>query len=282
MRQQTPTAARSRRARRPKSGGDMAKVKTDDQGHAVLKDGLPVWVLDNGSEEVFDGPKLHSTVGKIRQERDEFETQARVTRDALRRFGSSDDEINAAVEKLKLARNLDDKKLIDAGKVDEVVNQRLKDAAVAWEQEKGQMKQAQDDLSSRLRKVLISNRFATTKALDGTFLTPALAEATFGSLFDVENESPVAFRDGSRKERLYSKNDPSKVADFDEALSILVTSHPEYPKWKKGVNAAGGGAPGSGDPAGGNNMTRDQFEAQTPNARMEFIRKGGQVVDTAA
>jgi hypothetical protein len=260
----------------------MAKLKIDDQGHAVLKDGLPVWVLDDGAEEAFDGPKLHGTLGKLRRERDEFETQARGAKDALKRFGASDEELADAAEKLKLARNLDDKKLIDAGKVDEVVNQRLKDAAVAWEQEKGQMKQAQDDLSSRLRKVLISNRFATTKALEGTFLTPALAEATFGGLFDVESESPVAYRDGSKKERLYSKNDPSKIADFDEALSILVTSHPEFPKWKKGVNASGGGAIGSNGSAGGNSMTREQFEAQTPAARMDFVRKGGEVVDTAA
>jgi hypothetical protein len=150
-----------------------------------------------------------------------------------------------------------------------------------WDAEKTELESKVKSAEANVRRFLISSRFATSKALEKTILTPDLAEAKFGVLFDVEGENVVAYRDGNRKEKLYSRADPSKLADFDEALSILVSSDPNYSKWKAGTGASGGGAPGGAAQGSQNVIERKQFEGMDPNAQMKFVREGGTVAEAA-
>lgn len=220
----------------------MPKLKLDDAGNVAVRDGLPLWLMDDGSEQTFDGPKLHDTLRKVRSERDKQEERANEAHGLLKHFGGSPEEIEAARDKLRLAKALDEKKLVEAGKIDEVVNERLRAATATWDQEKNGLISARDEASAKVRKVLISNRFATSKVTKDYILTPDLLEALFGSHFDVDGEEVVAFRDASKKERIYSATDPSKLADVDEALTTLLKAHPNHDSWKKAVGATGGAA----------------------------------------
>lgn len=219
-----------------------SKLKMDEAGNVATRDGLPLWILEDGSEQTYDGPKLHETLGKVRKERDKQEERANEAATLLKKFGASPDELDAAVDKLRLAKALDEKKLVEAGKIDEVVNERLRASAAAWEQEKSGYAEKLSEAEGKVRKVLISNRFAGSKATKDYILTPDLLEALFGSHFDVDGEAVVAFRDPSKKERIYSAADPSRLADVDEALEALLKAHPNHDNWKKSSGATGSGA----------------------------------------
>lgn len=260
----------------------MPKYKVGENGQPVYQDGKFVLILDDGSETPFDALGAYTTFGTIRKERDEAQSEAKAAKAALSTFGATDEDRARILELAKKAKAFDDKKLVEAGKVDEVVEARLKDAKAAWDQEKSGLESKVKQAEGNVRKFLISSRFATSKALEKTVLTPDLAEAKFGSLFDVEGDAVIAFRDGGRKEKLYSRADPSKLADFDEALSILISSDPNFEKWKAGTGATGGGAPGgAAAPNGTKTMQRTQFVGLDPKSQMEFIREGGKLSEAA-
>lgn len=241
----------------------MPKYKLAEDGRPVFEDGKLVLVQDDGTESPFDALGVYGTLGKIRSERDGFKSQAEAMGAKLKAFGSSDEEIEAAKEKLRLARALDDKKLVEAGKVDEVVQERLKEHTAKTTELVSGLEAKLTAKDQLVRKALISNRFATTKALEGYFLTPDLAEAVFGQHFDIdENGALVPFRDGAKKERIYSASGDGSLASMDEALGVLLKSHPNHDKWKKGTGSTGSDAPGSQSPGGGS------LDKLSPEARL--------------
>lgn len=254
------------------------KLKIDQAtGKAEVKDGMPVYVGDDGTETTFDLPKLLSTAHATREERDRIEREAKALRESMKQFGSTEEEIKAAIEKLRIARNLDDKKLVDAGKVEELVSQRLKEATTAWESEKSALAKEKDEARATVRRLLISSKIAGSSVLSDYLPTPDLIELALGEHFDVDGDRVVAYRDPKTKERIYSAKDPGQLADVDEALAILLKAHPNHDKWKKSANASGSGAPGA--PGGGGaarTITRD--EARNPaayRAAKEAAEKAG-------
>lgn len=228
----------------------MAKLKMDEAGHAVLEGGVPVYVMDDGKELAIDGPQVHATFGTIRKERDEAKSKVEQLEASLRRFGSGDEALEQAAKKLKLAANLDEKAIVEAGKIDDVIANRLKTHTEASAAEKAALESKVGELSSKLRTVLISSKFSKAQIAAGLYLTPDAIEAMFGPHFEVDGDSVVAFRDpGTKKDKIYSKKDPGKLADFDEALEVVVTAHPNFKKWKRPMAVSGGDAPG-GDSVG--------------------------------
>lgn len=254
------------------------KLKIDPTtGKAEVKDGMPVYVGDDGAETTYDLPKLLASVGATRDERDRFQREAKAAADALRQFGTTDDEIKAAVEKLKLARGLDDKKLVDAKGVDEVVQGRLAEATKAWQEEKANLERAAAEANAKVRQFLISGRLRSSKVLEEYLSTPDLIELALGQHFDVDGDQVVAFRDPTKKDRIYSAKDPGKPADVDEALAILLKSHPNHDKWKKSSNASGSGASAAPNaPGSGHTITREEArDPQRYRAAREAADKAG-------
>lgn len=227
----------------------MVKLKLDESGNAVLKDGAPVYEID-GKDTTFDAAAVHASLTTIRRERDEAKALVGQLETSLRRFGTSEEQLEQAAKKLKLATNLDEKTLAEAGKIDEVIANRIKTHTEASAAEKAALESKLGELSNKLRSVLISSKFSKTPLASGLYLTPDAIEAMFGPHFEVDGDNVVAFRDpGSKKDKIYSKKDPGKLADFDEALEVVVTSHPNYKKWKRPMAVSGGDAPG-GDSVG--------------------------------
>lgn len=227
----------------------MAKLKLDENGNAVLKDGEPVYIID-GAEVTFNAAAVHASLTTVRRERDEAKTENERLQASLKRFGSGEEQLEAAAKKLKLAVNLDEKTLAEAGKLDDVIANRLKTHTEASASEKAALESRVGELSGKLRTVLISSKFGKTPLANGLYLTPDAIEAMFGPHFEVDGDDVVAYRDPqSKKDKIYSKKDPGRLADFDEALEVVVTSHPNYKKWKKPMNVSGGDAPG-GDSGG--------------------------------
>ncbi|WP_459591922.1 DUF6651 domain-containing protein, partial [Enterobacter asburiae] len=86
-----------------------------------------------------------------------------------------------------------------------------------------------------------------------------MVQARFGEAFKLEGDQVVAYDKQGNK--LFSRSNPGEVAEFDEALEILIDSYPYKDYILKGSNASGSGA--KGGQGSGNNQTsisRAQFE----------------------
>lgn len=263
----------------------LKTVTTEDHGEvALLEGGNPVIVHDDGKEAPLEYADLIQRVKRISDERDKALDRAKTAEGRANRFDVSDEEIEEA---LKVKRSLSEKKLMDAGKVDEAVKERLDAAQKQWEKEKSELESALQEREAHLDKLLISNKFSSTGVLEDYFLTPDLAEAAFGRHFKREGDQITPYKrlpngNGDSGERIFSRSKPGELADFDEALKELLESHPNRDKWKRGSGASGSGAPGSNGGSGdARSKTRDEFERMEPSARMEFIKGGGQVQDAA-
>ena len=255
------------------------KLKLDEQGHAVLQDGKPVYVYDDGREIPFDAPGTVATITRLNGEAKGHRERAEKAEGSLKVFEGLD--ADAARKALETVANLDSKSLVAAGEVEKIKAETAK----AYE---GQLRsledkykpvvEERDSLQAKLVSQQIGSAFSGSKFITDKLAIPAdIAQAAFGSAFKVEGEAIVAYdRNGGK---IYSRERPGEVAGFDEALSLLVESYPNRDNILKGSGASGSGASGSNGTGGGKTVTRAAFDALTPVDRAAHVRAGGTVTD---
>ena len=155
------------------------------------------------------------------------EAEIKKLQEALKTFEGLDPE--AAREAVNKIRDLEEKNLIDAGKIDEVVNQRTERMRAdfdgktsAMQQSLEELKAQRDKLNSRLTEVVIDNELQ--KAVTG------VAAVRQGAMTDVlsrgrhiwsldENGEPVPMQG---KEIIYSKDGKQKISMTEWAQSLLM------------------------------------------------------------
>lgn len=251
------------------------KLKLDENGHVVVQDGKPVYVHDDGKEVAFDAPGTVATISRLNGEAKSHRERAEAAEKSLKKFEGIEDP-EAAIKALSIVKNLDDKKLVDAGEVEKVKAEAIK----AVEEKYAPVVKENESLKSELHAEKIGGSFARSKLIGEKFAIPAdLVQARFGQNFKLEEGKVVAY-DGSGN-KIYSRAKPGEIADFDEALELLVDQYPYKEQILKGSGASGGGAGGSRGGAGGNNkaMNRSQFNELSPADQMKFVKDGGSITD---
>ena len=262
------------------------KLKLDDNNLAVLQDGKPVYLHDDGREIAFDGAQAFGKIKQLTGENVAYKKRYEDAEAAHKLFEGLEPE--AARKAIELVKNFDDKKLVDAGKVEEV-----RAAAVKEYEEKllevnrsdaAQSKKLQaqlDQMTNDLYAEKIGGSFNRSKVIAEKFAIPAdLMQARFGSAFKVENGQIVAYDTAGNK--IYSRERAGELANFDEAIEMLVDQYPYKAQILKGTGASGGGATGngSGKPSE-KTMTRAEHDQRVARGESmgSFIRGGGSIVD---
>src|SRR5690349_21486790 len=95
------------------------KLKLDDKNQVVVQDGKPVYVADDGKEVVFDYPATLATISRLNGEAKGHRERAEAAEAKAKIFEGIEDPVKAR-EALETVKNLDSKKLFDAGKVEEI------------------------------------------------------------------------------------------------------------------------------------------------------------------
>lgn len=119
-------------------------------------------------------------------------------------------------------------------------------------------------------------RILTSKYTAGLKMPADVVSATFAGAFRRSEEGKTFAVDGSGA-KLYSRRRPGELADFDEALQLLVERHPNRDLFVKGsplLDAAQQG-PASGENPGAKGKvvyTRKAFDAMDPVQRMTVVR----------
>lgn len=235
------------------------KLKVDDKGAAVLSDGKPVFIADDGKEMPIDVGAVIAKVSFLSGEAEKAFKARDDAKQALKAFEGIDAE--AAKKALKEVANFDEKQKSAAGERDKVVAEAIK----AVEEKYAPIVKKATDLESALYAEKIGGSFARSKFIADKVAVPAdMLQATFGQAFKIEDGKIVATdRTGNK---VYSRARPGELADFDEALESLIDQYPHKAHILKGSGASGGGAkPGSGGGTpGSKTMTRAQFDALSP------------------
>lgn len=243
------------------------KLKLTPEGHAVVQDGKPVYVTDDGKEIAFDAPSTAATITRLNGEAKAHREAKEVAEGKLKLFDGIDDPTKAR-KAMEIAANLDSKKLIDAGEKDKAIAEAIK----AVEDKYAPVVGERDKLKSDLYGEKIGGAFARSKLIADKFAIPAdLVQARFGQSFKIEEGKAVAYDASGNK--VYSRSSPGNAADFEEALEILVDQYPYKAQILKGSGASGSGAGAGHAGAGGKRtITRAQFNDMAPDAQAAAAR----------
>jgi hypothetical protein len=254
------------------------KLQLDDAGNVVVQDGKPVFQSEDGRSVPFDYPETLKTISARNAEAKANRERYEAAEEKLKLYDGIDpDGARKALETLK---NLDSKQLIDAGEVERV----KQEAASAYDEkfkslEKSYkpIREERDSLKGELHQERLGTAFSRSKFIAEKMAIPVdLAQAKFGSQFYYEDGKFKA--KGFDGNPLYSQSNPGNVADFEEAMEMLVNSYPYRDSILKGSNASGGGAGGSGELVNGKRPVKRSVWSEMPAAEKAKTALDPQVV----
>lgn len=232
------------------------KLKRDANGNVVVVGEKPVIVNEDGTEQEFD---IENTIVAVKERNASIVTmreELRTLKATAQKFEGLDPA--AARTALETLSKVDQKKLIDAGQVDEVV----KTMKAEHEKALSTVKEELNSIKSQYKSSQISAAFANSeflkKRVEGT---PALLlQSYFEKNFGIGEDGSIVGLDGSGRP-IYSMSNPSELAKFDEAIERFIGASPFRDSIITTGQSSGGGTPSGG--TGGNatgRMTRKQFD----------------------
>jgi hypothetical protein len=235
------------------------KIKTttiEDKTYAELKDGNPVYVDDDGKETTYDPIAMHASINKLNGEAKGHREAKEALETAVKAFKDIDPV--AAQKALDIVKNLDDKKLIDAGEVERVIGEKTREFKVALEESQGETK----TLQTRYNSEKVNSAFAGSEYIKEKLAVPAdMAQATFGKHFVFKEGvmTPVDVNGAV----IYSDTNPGDIATFDEAMAKVVTTYAHRDSILKGSGHTGSDTkpPGEG---GKRAISRAQLADMSP------------------
>ena len=220
------------------------KLKLDENGNAVLQDGKPVYVHEDGKEVAFDAPGTVATITRLNSEAKGHRERAENAEKAVKAFEGIDDPA-AAKKALATVANLDAKTLVDAGEIETVKTEISKAFQLQLDEVTGKAQ----TLEQQLYAEKIGGSFSRSKFIADKLAVPAdMVQATFGQNLKVEDGKVVAY--DAQGQKIFSRARPGELADFDEAIETLVSQYPHRDHILKSSGANGGGAQNGG----GNNQ----------------------------
>jgi hypothetical protein len=262
-------------------GLQTVKLKTIDVNgttYAEVQDGKPVYETDDGKAVAFDAPYTNATIKRLNAEAKTHREAKEAAEAKLKGFEGIDDPDHAR-KALETLKNLDDKKLIDAGEVEKVKREAKEAFDRQFEAQFRPIEAERDALRTQLHGERLSTAFGRSKYIADKLAVPVdFVQARFGAHFSVGDDGKVHAK-GPDGNPIYSRANPGEVADFDEAIEHLVEAYPHRESILKGSGASGGGASGgSGGVGGKRTITRAQFAAMNPTEQATVAREKGVVI----
>tara|TARA_R110002049_G_scaffold281333_1_gene460853 strand:+ start:17381 stop:18160 length:780 start_codon:yes stop_codon:yes gene_type:complete len=244
----------------------LKTVEVEGTQYAEVREGKPVYVGDDGKEHVYDAPAMRGSLDRL----NESLKEERAAKDALdqqvKAFGDLDPE--KAREALQTVRNLDDKKLIDAGEVERIRKEVSEETAKSYQKKLDEANATAEQLQTQYAAEKVNGAFVGSKFVKEKLVIPAdMVQAAFGRHFQ--------FKDGritpvdQNGNPIYSDSNPGDIAPFDEALEKLVNQYPHRDSILKGSGHNGSGAGPTGE-GGTRTVSRKQFEQLSPAEQSKY------------
>lgn len=257
----------------------LKTIEVNGATYAEVLDGKPVFVHGDGKEVAFDAVTTVATISRLNSEAKGHREAKESAEGKLKLFEGIEDA-EAAKKALETVANLNSGQLMTAGKVDEI-----KAAAVKAANE--QVAAAQKAANERVKELEGINAKVTgelySEKVGGAFSRspfikekanppPGMLQDSFGKHFKVEDGKTVGYDASGNK--IYSRAKPGEVADFDEALEMLIDASPYRDTILKGTGNTGIGVKeGSHSKDGGKTIKRSEFDAKPPMERAALSKE---------
>lgn len=245
---------------------ELKTVEVDGKTYAEVSDGKPVFTED-GKDIAFDAVHATAEVKSLRFEAMGHRTAKETAEAALKPFGGVD--AKAAIKALGIVKNLDDKKLVDAGEVETI----KAEAAKAYEIKLSEKDSEITGLKGDINREIIGGEFSRSKLIDESVAAPrSLVQSFFQGNFSY-TDGKISAKDAAGN-TIYSKERPGEPAGFDEALESLIDASPDRDHILKGQGKGGGGKPpdaGGGKPR---TISTADFNALDPKSRAKAMEEG--------
>ena len=244
------------------------KLKFDDKGAVVTveKEGVhfPIYIHEDGKEVDVDVPNLFAKVAEISTEAKTRRQENSALKEKFKIFEGIEDlekfknDATAAIETVK---NFDDKKLVDAGKVEqikaqiiEVKDEEIRQVHNSYQQMKNEYDTKLVQKDGQIYELAISNKFAQSPLFSGPnrkYKIPAdMAETKFSRQIKLEDSKDGKLREVGYKlngEPIYSRKNPGELAYFDEFMPEIIDEYPnkdDLIETEAGSGSGGGGGGG--------------------------------------
>jgi len=230
------------------------KIKTVDingSTYAEVQDGRPVFIEEDGREVAVDVANTRATISRLNAESKSFREAKEAAEARLKAFEGIEDG-EAARKALELAKNIKDGELVAAGKVEEIkaaakraAEEQVAATNKAHAEELSRLRGEHESLLSQYHGEKVGGAFnGSAYVKDKTILPAPAAQKVFGDHFKVEEGRLVGY--GNDGNKIFSRSRPGEVAEFEEAIELLVEAYPHRDHILKGNMNGGGGARGSG------------------------------------
>lgn len=274
------------------------KLKLDSNGSVVAQDGKPVYVYEENGEQkemVFDAPATLSKIAALNKEAGDHRTAKNDALEKLKLFEGIDPK--AAKKALDTVKNLDDKKLVDAGEIQKLKdelgeiyttkeNQLLTDHKARVEE----LQSVNTEQEATIRSLLINNEFAQSNWFVSqgerpakTILPPDMGAKFFGDYFKIERINnklkPIGYLNGE----VIRSTDPQKLgepADFNTAITKIIEQYPGRQQILRSTSG-GAGSQGNENLGDGGTILLTRAQAKDPTvyrAAVEKAQKSGAVL----
>lgn len=233
--------------------------------------GNPVWIGDDGKEAPINGGDVLGTITRLNGEAAANRKAKEKAESDLTKFANIDpDKAREALDKLAL---IDQNKLIDAGKVEEVKAQIKQSFQTQIEQANKQ----NAELLAGLKEEKLTNAFNNSEFVKNNLIIPPdIARVYFGNNLDIDGDRIIA-KDANGN-AILSKKKAGEVAGFDELIQDFVEQYPHKTAILKGGNHNGTGSGGGGGADGRKRTVTRAEEAKMTitdrQALMKDIKEG--------
>jgi hypothetical protein len=226
--------------------------KLREDGTIEMENGNPVYVHADGKEVPFDADGALKSIGKLSGEMKLTKKQHQEAVEKLALFAAIEDP-EAAIKAIETVKNLDAKKLVDAGQIDILKAEMGRTFAEKEGSLKSQWTQKEQEYQGHLKikdeaiqSILMGGKFASSEFLKKTNLIPEIAANYFGKNFKIEGEGAdikvVGYLNG---ERIPSREKFGEPADFDEALAAVIDAYPHKDRIMLAGMSSGSGSQGN-------------------------------------
>lgn len=223
------------------------KLKLTADGNAVIQDGKPVYVNEEGKEEPFDMNMAWNKIHTLNEENKAKRIEAEQLRETYKAFeGLSAEEIAAnkeAAAKLKeveLIKNKD----FETFKNDllATTQKKVEETERTWKAKFESVKGEAEKFSGMYFDTVLENKFLNSEFINKEMShEPEFVKAYFGNHFRVDPENRRVYAVGEDGSPILSEKKLGTTAEFDEAMELLVKNHPKKESLLKSKANPGGG-----------------------------------------
>jgi hypothetical protein len=242
------------------------KLELDANGNAVLENGMPVYVYDDGSKKPFDASKAVTTITRLNGEAKGHRERAEAAETLAKRFEGLEDP-ESARQAIETVKGLDGKTKAEIDKV-------RKEIAATYTPQIEAAKAEAASAKAALHKAVVGGAIAQSKFLEKTVWTADVAEAMYGKDISVDEKGRFVGKD-AHGAVVYSRTNHGEPADVDEFLQIRIDAHPRKEHILKADQKGGSGAsPGAGGGKSTKQMPESDFNALSPKDQAARMAEG--------